>query len=107
MPAVAELLRLAHQREHDVHVGDDRRDHRDADAAVGFLAHEVGEPAVVRAAAGDRLVRVVGRAGQAGAERRRRDPAGAEHVGVGEQHLGGDAFLVEHRVARGRSRTRR
>ena len=28
------------------------------------------------------------------------DAAGAEHVGVGEQHLGGDAFLVEHGVAR-------
>ena len=36
--AVPELLRFAHQREHRVHVGDDRRDHRDADAAMRVLA---------------------------------------------------------------------
>ena len=36
---------------------------------------------------------------QAGAERRRGDPAGAEHVGVGEEHLGGHALAVEHLVA--------
>ena len=67
----------------------------------GSCAYEVGEPAVVRAASGDRLVDVVGRAGEPGPERRRRDASGAEHVRVGEQHLRDDAFLVEHRVARG------
>ena len=36
-----------------------------------------------------------------GAERRRRDASGAEHVRVGEEHFRDDAFLVEHRVARG------
>ena len=30
----------------------------------------------------------------------RRHPAGAEHVGVGEQHLGGHALAVELLVAR-------
>ena len=54
-----------------------------------LLAHEVGEPPVVGAAAGHRVGRVALRPGrQPGAERRRRHPAGAEHVGVGEQHLG-------------------
>ena len=67
----------------------------------GFVAHEVGEPAVVGAAPGDRLLDVVGRAREPGPERRRRDASGAEHVGVREQHLGDDAFFVEHRVARG------
>ena len=38
---------------------------------------------------------------QPGAERRRRHPAGAEHVGVGEQHLGADALGVEDLVAGG------
>ena len=68
----------------------------------GSSPHEVGEPPVVRAAPGDRLLDVVGRAGEPGPERRRRDAAGAEHVGIGEQHLRGDAFVVEDRVARGR-----
>ena len=36
---------------------------------------------------------------QAGAERRGGDAAGAEHVGVGEQDLGGHAFGVDDPVA--------
>ena len=45
------------------------------------------------------LGRHSGAAAEAGAERRRRDPPGAEHVGVGEEHLGRDALGVEDLVA--------
>ena len=42
---------------------------------------------------------VAGAATQARPERRGGDAAGAEHVGVGEQHLGGHALLIEHAIA--------
>ena len=61
---MAEVLGLAHELEHQVHVRDDRRDHGDPDASGGLLAHEVGQPAVVGAAAGDGVDGVALRAGR-------------------------------------------
>ena len=93
MPRWPSSLRLADQLEDGVHVGDDRRDHRDADAAVRVLRTKSASQRLWARLPGDRLARVaVDPAAEAGAERRRRDPTGAEHVGVGEQHLGGDAL---------------
>ncbi len=74
--------------------------HGHADAAVGVGGAEVGEPAVVGAGAGlDRGGVGVGPRAEARAERRAGEAARAEHVGVGEQHLGGHALLVEDGVA--------
>jgi hypothetical protein len=77
----------------------DRHD-RHAEAAGRVGGAEVGEPAIVRP--GPRLhgrrIDPHARA-QPGTERRAGQPPGAQHVGVGEQHLGSDALLVEDGVA--------
>ena len=93
---VGRLVDLGH-RGVDV---DHDRDDGDADAAVGLLGAEVGQPAVVGPGPGEDQLGVTARGvAQPGAERRGGHPAGAEHVGVGEQDLGGHALAVEPLVA--------
>ena len=82
-----------------VEVVEDRHE-GDADASLGCLRAEVGEPPVVRLRAREReLGRVAGTAGEAGPERGCGDAAGPEHVGVGEEHFRGHAFDVQDLVA--------
>jgi hypothetical protein len=73
---------------------------RHSRAPVGTLAAHLGQPSVVGARTGHHLLGVArSRAAEPGAERRRVDLADTEHVGVGKDHLGRDAVVVEERVA--------
>jgi hypothetical protein len=75
-------------------------DHRHPDPAVRLLRAEVGEPSVVGPGPGEHELAVaLGGVAQARAERRAGDPPGAEHVGVGEEHLGGHALAIQALVA--------